>query len=126
MKVEPEVGIFWIWEGQLFHLESVPLSQSVQSELSCDYAIGHYAAWRIMAKNWKLQELPLQLQDEYDSIPRGRVIYLKAKKLFIIYHGDDFNDSVRKDLIEQLHLPKDEVIDEVDEHYNPLPEDFQF
>ncbi|MCK5249704.1 MAG: hypothetical protein KAJ98_07055 [Spirochaetaceae bacterium] len=124
--LEPEVGIFWIHEGKLFHVESTPLSKAIHTQVSIDYANGHYASWFILDKRGFLDQLPPYMRDEYDSISRGRVVYLNEKKSFVIYHGDDFNDSTRRELMDLLNLPEDATIDEIDEHYNPLPEDFLF
>lgn len=123
---EPEVGIFWVYGGKLFHVESTPISRAVQTQVSIDYANGHYAAWFVMEKQGILKQLPPHMRDEYDSIPRGRVVYLNEKESFVIYHGDDFNQEIHRELMEHLHLPLDGTIDEIDEHYNPLPEDFLF
>jgi len=125
-RPEPEVGIFWTYEGRLFHLESSPRSKAVSTRISVDYAVGHYAAWFIMARRGQLTRLPPHMRDEYDSIPRGRVVFLFDKNAYIIYHGDEFNEEIRRNLIDRLHLPEDRVIDEIDEHYNPLPDDFLF
>ncbi len=123
---EPEVGIFWINEGKLFHIESTPRSKALKTQVSIDYAGGHYAAWFSMGKRGILDQLPPYMRDEYDSISRGRVVYLNEKKSYVIYHGDDFNDSIHRELMDLLNLPEDATVDEVDEHYNPLPEDFLF
>ena len=123
---EPRVGIFWSRDGKLFHLESSPLSRGVTTVISVDYAVGHYAAWFIMGRKGILNRLPKELRDEYDSIPRGRVVYLFAKESFVIYHGDDYSPGEHREILERLHLPEDRTLDEVDEHYNPLPDDFLF
>lgn len=123
---EPRVGIFWSYESKLFHCESSPLSEGVKTRISIDYAVGHYAAWFIMGKRGVLDRLPKTLRGEYDSIPRGRVVYLLKKEKFVVYHGDDFDDHQYKELIELFHLPREKTIDRIDMHYNPLPEDFTF
>ena len=123
---EPEVGIFWTYEGKIFHIESSPVSKAVHTRVSIDYAVGHYAAWFRMGKQGLLNQLPPHMRDEYDSIFRGRVIYLFDRQSYVVYHGDDFNDAMFREIIKLLNLPEDAVYDEVDEHYNPLPEDFLF
>ena len=45
---EPEVGIFWTYEGKIFHIESSPLSKAVRTRVSIDYAVGHYAEVRTL------------------------------------------------------------------------------
>ena len=123
---EPRVGIFWIHEGKIFHAESSPISRATRTRISIDYATGHYAAWFIMEKRGILNQLPPHMRDEYDSISRGRVVYLLEKESYVIYHGDNFSSSIHREIMEVFNLPEESTIDDVDEHYNPLPEDFLF
>ncbi len=125
-ETEPMVGIFWTYNGKLFHHESSPCSKAVQTRISIDYAVGHYAAWFIMEKKGLLKRLPPHMRDEYDSIPRGRVVYLFDHDCFVIYHGDDFNEEIRGEIMNLFRLPLGKIRDEVDEHYNPLPDDYLF
>ncbi|MDC7223752.1 MAG: hypothetical protein PQJ60_08435 [Spirochaetales bacterium] len=123
---EPCVGIFWSYENKLFHCESSPLSEGVKTRVSIDYEVGHYAAWFIMAKQGLLNKLPHTLRAEYDSIPRGRVVYLLKRDKFVVYHGDEFDDGQYSKIKELFHLPENQTIERIDMHYNPLPEDFTF
>lgn len=123
---EPRVGIFWSYQNQIFHHESAPFSEGVHTTISVDYEVGHYAAWFLMEKRGLLDKLPRNLRYEYDSIPRGRVVYLFKKKKFLLYHGDSFSNEEKQTIMEAFHLPPDETLDDIDMHYNPLPEDFVF
>ena len=123
---EPRVGIFWSYGNRIFHHESSPLSEGVRTSISIDYEVGHYAAWFLMERRGLLTALPKNLRYEYDSIPRGRVVFLFKKESFVLYHGDDFTEREKKTIIEAFRLPPDKTLDDIDMHYNPLPEDFQF
>ena len=123
---EPHVGIFWCYQGALFYNESSPVTSGMITSISVDYKVGHYAAWFIMSKKGVLDKLPLTFRSEYDLIPRGRVVYLFRKKKFVIYHGDDFSSREHDQVMKAFHLPKEWTIDDIDMHYNPLPEDFEF
>ncbi len=123
---EPRVGIFWSYEDKLFHHESSPLSEGVKTRISIDYEVGHYAAWFIMNKRGILDKLPKTMRAEYDSIPRGRVVYLLKREKFVVYHGDEFDDGQYVKIKELFTLPEDKTIERIDMHYNPLPEDFTF
>ncbi len=123
---EPCVGIFWSYDDKLFHCEYSPLSEGVKTRISIDYEVGHYAAWFIMAKRGILEKLPQNLRAEYDSIPRGRVVYLLKKEKFVVYHGDEFDDDQYERIKTLFHLPHEKTIERIDMHYNPLPEDFTF
>ncbi len=123
---EPRVGIFWSYQNSLYYDESSPVTQGMITTISVDYKVGHYAAWFLMEKKGVLKRLPLQLRSEYDLIPRGRVVYLFRKKKFVIYHGDDFSEKEHRQVMEAFNLPPEWTIDDIDMHYNPLPEDFEF
>ncbi|MDA3850427.1 MAG: hypothetical protein PF447_04075 [Spirochaetaceae bacterium] len=126
MNEEPRVGIFWSYKNRIFHHQSSPLSEGIKTDISVDYEVGHYAAWFLMDKMGLLKELPETLRYEYDSIPRGRVVYLFKKKCFVLYHGDDITEDEKRTIMKAFKLPEDSTIDDIDMHYNPLPEDFVF
>jgi hypothetical protein len=44
----------------------------------------------------------------------------------VILHGSVFDRAVRERIVDAFHLGGQEVTDEWDEHYDPLPEEFQF
>ena len=123
---EPCVGIFWSYDNKLFHCEYSPLTEGIKTRISIDYEVGHYAAWFIMAKTGILDKLPQNLRAEYDSIPRGRVVYLLKKEKFVVYHGDEFDDDQYENIKILFNLPEEKTIERIDMHYNPLPEDFTF
>ncbi|MDA3958344.1 hypothetical protein [Oceanispirochaeta sp.] len=123
---EPCVGIFWSYQNSLFHAESSLVTRGMSTSISVDYKVGHYAAWFLMQKRGILDKLPPSYRSEYDMIPRGRVVYLFRKKKFVIYHGDDFTERECSDIKSIFSLPEEWTIDDVDMHYNPLPEDFEF
>ena len=123
---EPRVGIFWSYQDSLFYSESAPVTQGMITSISVDYKVGHYAAWFLMNKKGVLDKLPPSFRSEYDSIPRGRVVYLFRKKKFVIYHGDEISPKELKDIKSSFCLPEGWTIDDIDMHYNPLPEDFEF
>ena len=123
---EPCVGIFWSYKDKLFHCEYSPLSKGIRTRISIDYEVGHYAAWSIMARRGILDKLPQNLRAEYDSIPRGRVLYLLKSEKFVVYHGNEFDDSQYKRIKTLFNLPEEKTIERIDMHYNPLPEDFTF
>lgn len=51
----------------------------------------------------ELAQLPIELQDEYFSIPRGRVVYHSDTDGFLIYHG---NNATKHDLAKiRITLP---------------------
>ncbi|OQY35271.1 MAG: hypothetical protein B6241_01905 [Spirochaetaceae bacterium 4572_59] len=126
LEPEPRVGIFWCYQGGLFYNESSAITQGMITSISVDYKVGHYAAWFMMEKKGVLMKLPLSFRSEYDLIPRGRVVYLFKKRKFLIYHGDDFSRKEHQQVMDAFCLPPEWTSDDIDMHYNPLPEDFEF
>jgi hypothetical protein len=125
-KSEPEVGIYWLYNGKIFHQDSLPVSHG---DLYGDFingSIDHPKAWDVLSRAGILKKLPEELREEYTSIPRGRVLYSMKKELYIIYHGDTFTDREYSIIREAFYLPADKTVHEIDMHYNPLPDDFEF
>lgn len=120
------VGIYWMYQKKLFHVASEPVDEGLRTTISVDGHFGHYQLWPVMARQGVLDALPEDLRDEYDYIDRGRVIYVFARESYVIYHGSDFDEEDRQKIVEAFCLEGETVVDEVDEHYNPLPEDFLF
>lgn len=123
---EAKVGIFWCYKGKLFAVFTQSLQDANSTEISIDSTFAHWHEWQILQKEGRLESLPCELRSEYDSIPRGRVVYKKNKNHFSILHGSSFTERIKKQVIEAFHLPTEKVVDEWDEHYDPLPEDFIF
>ncbi len=123
---EPRVGIYWMYKGRLFHVVSEPVSRGIKTSIAVDGHFGHYQMWPAMERKGILDTLPENLRDEYDSIERGRVVYNFARGAYVIFHGNPFTPENRQEVVEAFCLREEPVEDEVDEHYNPLPEDFIF
>ncbi len=125
-RSEPEVGIYWLYDGDIFHQNSVPVSVGIEYGTAVNGTADHYREWSSLQKARVTQTLPLELREEYDSIPRGRVIYHKDTDRYVIFHGDSTTQEDLAKIREAFNLPQDKTVNEVDFHYNPLPEDFEF
>ena len=122
---EPEVGIFWFYEGKIFYQDSVPVSEG---DVFSNYVNGgsdHFRVWGQLERSGVLKELPEELQEDYTSIPRGRVIYDQSKDVYTIFHGYDLGESELKKVKSAFRLPSGKVLDEVDMHYNS-PDDIDW
>ena len=123
---EPEVGIYWMYNGDIFHQNSVPVSVGIEYGTAVNGTADHYHEWRSLQKSGATQTLPAELQEEYDTISRGRVVYHKDDDRYVIFHGDSTTQEDLAKIRRSFNLPHENTVDEVDFHYNPLPEDFDF
>lgn len=90
----PFVGIFWLAPGddgrsQLV-LQRTPLSEGESYGDCVGHSTGHYEAWtswqRLGAAGLKRLGLPQSiLTSEYETHPRGRIVYSTSEQAFWIY-----------------------------------------
>jgi len=86
---QPSVGIFWRVGDHLL-VERTPLAQAEPYGDCLTYSGGHYERWevwqRLEAKQLRVDGFPSQIScSEYDHWPRGRVVYERPGKRFVIY-----------------------------------------
>jgi len=123
---EPKVGLFWV-DLKLNKIlgDSLSISKAeknpVKAEKLLDFRIyphSHYEKWdevKMQNKEW----INIHRRD-YDSMPRGRVIYLNdIKPQFFIYLCPKCKTKqIENKLIEYFNLPKNYCsFDYSDEHY---------
>ena len=123
---EPRVGLFWVdMKANKIYGESLSISDAeknpVQSDKLLDFRIypqSHYEKWDdVKTQNKKWVDIHRR---EYDSIPRGRVIYLNdIKPHFYIYLCPKCNiKEIEDQLVQYFNLPnKFYSFDYTDEHY---------
>ena len=85
------VGIWWFYGGRPIFVHSVPLSQGLHYGSAITGIKDHADYWEELQESGKLTALPVELRDEYFSIPRGRVIYHEDSKIFSVYHGNNIS-----------------------------------
>ena len=108
-----EVGIFWIYRGELIQ-ESLP---HVEGEVYGEFIngkSGHYEFWKSVQKR-----VPALRNYEYDEVPRGRVIFSKRDGKFHIYGSEQFvkNEEERNMVLKAFNIPEAEAVFRFDEHY---------
>jgi hypothetical protein len=123
---EPKVGIFWCYQNCLFAVFTQRPEDANSTDISIDSTFSHWHEWQVLEKEGRLESLPEELRSEYDSIPRGRVLYKKKEEHFVILHGSSFTKKIQEQIIQAFHLPVEDTVDDWDEHYDPLPEDVSF
>lgn len=90
----PFVGIFWLAPGddgrpQLV-LQRTPLNEGEQYGDCVGHSTGHYEAWtswqRLGAAGLRRLDLPQSiLTSEYETHPRGRIVYSTPEQAFWVY-----------------------------------------
>jgi hypothetical protein len=119
---EPEVGIFWLYEGKIFYQESVPKSEAFA--MTGKYLVGdasHLSAWRRMEQYGMLEPLPPHLRLGLDALPRGKVGYDTENDVYLIAHGRKFSEEERSAVINAFRLPRNKIAEEVDPQYDANP-----
>ncbi|MBN1412451.1 MAG: hypothetical protein JW969_16510 [Spirochaetales bacterium] len=112
----PFVGIFWYLEDNLLFTKKELPSPEIETEISIDSRYSHFDTWEeVRAKIPVLRDI-----EEYDSVPRGRIVFLKAEGTFRIYHGVQLHKKVLKALVDEFDLSGSPWEAMSDEHYLPF------
>jgi hypothetical protein len=120
----PRLGIFWLIEhphGKVQLISaSCPLDQAEEYGDHLTFGPGHYDLWEKWRTDIKAAPALRTIVDlfEYESWPRGRIVYDRPRDRFIIY-------ADRKLLIPpfirqiqaRFHLPPERVETATDDHY---------
>ena len=83
----------------------------------------HADYWEELRADGSLNVLPENLQDEYFSVPRGRVVYHTDKDVFTVFHGNNITKKDLHKIARAFCLPKNKTCFEEDLHYCDLTED---
>lgn len=84
-STEPEVGIWWD-NGRKLVVISDPLSVGERAARWVNGAWDHWRAWPAVAGGYGCTA-----EDEYCSVPRGRVVFDLKVEAAVIYHGSQTN-----------------------------------
>lgn len=109
------IGIFWIYNGEIFAKTELPES-CLETEEIRDIPTGHYEYWPLLQQKYRV------FRDMgYDEVPRGRVV--QKRGAYIVYASNVMLASgFNRELIEQAF--KKELGDSVefvaDEHYKEI------
>ena len=120
------IGIYWFYQEELFAAFTQAVEAGEQSAVAVDSTFSHWHEWEVLRERGQLLSLPEELRDEYDAIPRGRVLFRVKTGVFVILHGSEFSRTQQESVIDRFGLTRQPVTDEWDEHYDPLPEEFSF
>lgn len=109
---ESKVGAFFIVNGDILSNE-VDVRDGESYGDFVNYS-SHWDLWRAAQKYY-----PVLRKIEYDTFPRGRVVYNSKIKKYIIYIDPKLNNEIDIDLIaDRFNLRVGSyIIDDSDEHY---------
>ena len=112
-----KIGIFWVYKDTVIG-KAVDLVEGEQSIPGVvDSPDTHVYVWE-SDPEFRLPFSELR-EFEYQSIPRGRVIYFKNKSVFKIYMDKVlFSKANKKNISEYFDLASSKVIWETDSHYS--------
>ncbi len=110
----PKVGIFWIYRNKIIG-KTYSLSEAEKYGNFLSPILGHYEYWE------EIQKLePKLYYEEYENIPRGRVVYNMIKKQFVLLSSKSIikNQSVVKAIKEFFSIQDNtKLIKKSDFHY---------
>jgi hypothetical protein len=111
-KDEPQVGIFWLVNGELL-IDSTLLSEAEPYGDLLTHPRGHAAVWEQYQRNGVV--LP---EAEYEEAPRGRVMYSRKTRQFTLLADNCI--LKRKGLVaklkKEMRLPRNTTVGR-DSHY---------
>ena len=116
------VGIFWFYKDLPMFVHAVPLEQGEHYGEAINGTKDHADYWEELRLG-SLFVLPKQLQEEYFSIPRGRVVYHGDTERFFLYHGNNIKKHDLQKIAVVFCLPKDKTVFEEDLHYCDLSDE---
>lgn len=112
-----KIGIFWIYKDTVIGktVDLVEGDQPIPGVI--DSPDTHVYVWE-SDPEFRLPFSELR-EFEYQSIPRGRVVYFKNKSVFKIYMDKVlFSKANKKNILEFFNLTTSKVIWETDSHYS--------
>ncbi len=120
----PHVGIFWLVqtsndEARLL-TAGCPLDQAEPYGNCLTYGPGHYETWAHWRRDRTIDPAlrALVWLYEYEDWPRGRIVFDRARDLFIIYADRKLlTPAMIARIGTQFHLPEDRTEVQSDFHY---------
>ena len=113
----PQVGIFWMLPKTLLAF-GIPYTEGEDYGDFVNSPDDHYSTWSKVAKISK-GLYGKQYSDDYTQFPRGRVLYNKIKKLYMVYMNKKHlnNEKLKNQIENEFRLPAGHVKFMHDMHY---------
>ncbi len=120
----PQVGIFWVVQttaGETHLLAAAcPLDQAEPYGDCMTYGPGHYETWAKWRRDKAVDPAlrALVRSHEYEAWPRGRIVFDRARDLFVLYADRKLlTPATIARLKTQFHLPAERTEVQSDFHY---------
>jgi hypothetical protein len=120
----PQLGIFWLLQttaGETRLLAAgCPLDQAEPYGDCLTYGPGHYETWAHWRRDRTVEPAlrALVRSYEYEDWPRGRIVFDRARDLFILYaDGKLLTSAMIARIKAQFHLPAERTEVTSDFHY---------
>ena len=109
-----KIGIFWYYNNKVIG-KTYNLSEAEKYGDFLSPILGHYDYWEQIQK-----EFPELYYEEYEYIPRGRIVYDTTKNHFVLLSSKKIikNKTILKAIKEFFSIPKDaKFVTKSDLHY---------
>jgi hypothetical protein len=120
----PHVGIFWVVQTSTDEARLLaarcPLDQAEPYGDCLTYGPGHYETWARWRRDRTVEPAlrALVQSHEYEDWPRGRIVFDRARDLFILYsHRKLLTPATIARIATQFHLPAERTETQRDWHY---------
>lgn len=114
------VGIFWCRQDQLLAAK-VPLADGLGNSVSVNGPFDHITTWPEFQR-----KLPALKGVEYEDVPRGRVLFLKRAKKFVVYLDKSLmTAAVKAAVLKEFELPPGSTRFAKDPHYTTDPDELE-
>jgi hypothetical protein len=113
-----DVGIFWVEQGHLI-MAAVPVADGIDDGRFVNGLYDHDPYWETVQRThvhlWEV---------EYYQVPRGRVLFNKAKHCFYVYLDTVLcTNQIKRMILEHFHLPRKHTSFRTDLHYTTDPDE---
>jgi hypothetical protein len=116
-----KIGCFWVYKNKV-----IGRARTIGEGADCDGRIDSPDTHRNLWEEDRTFKKPSELADtEYQTVPRGRVVWFKKEKTAVVYMDRKLLDSsaVRKKVATFFGLAADEAEWKADLHYTTDPDE---
>jgi hypothetical protein len=120
IKRQPLLGIFWSFKGRLLRAQT-RLEDGIDAPDAINAKDDHVTFWPVLQRGHPdLRNL------EYEDVPRGRVVFMKKPKKFLVYMDKKLHKpTVKKLIMAEFHLPETTTVFRTDSHYTTDPDELK-
>ena len=117
-KIQPRLAIFWVFRRRLLKADT-PLERGIHTREAINGQFDHLDFWPVLQRLW-----PEFRGLQYEEVPRGRILFLKADRTFCVYMDKSLHTpEIKRLLLEEFDLPRAGTKFLTDPHYTTDPEE---